>query len=103
MPWVQIDFNQRLYINRVAIQFRKDCCYDRTTDVSVRVGDTATTGGSQVVTTTNAECCVTGPINKHYQMMHCSPTPIMGRYMTFQKTVPYGHWELNEVWVWHLV
>lgn len=100
--WLQLDFGQSLYVNRLAIQTRVDCCFDRFAYFSVRVGDTAVTGGPQTIAV-NEECVNSGPfMGATYREFWCTPLPIVGRYMTIQKTAA-DFWDVNEIRVWHLI
>ena len=47
-PWIAIDYDTRVIVERVEIFNRADCCGDRTRNVDVRISDELPTSGSQM-------------------------------------------------------
>ena len=47
-PWIAIDYDTRVIVERVEIFNRADCCGDRTRNVDVRISDELPTFGSQM-------------------------------------------------------
>ena len=47
-PWIAIDYETRVIVERVEIFNRADCCGGRTRNVDVRISDELPTSGSQM-------------------------------------------------------
>ena len=73
-PWVTVDLQQSMYVNRVRIYNRGECCQQRLTNFEIRIGNSATL-------TSNTVCVTNQPNFLDFQDFTCV---MSGRYVSLR-------------------